>query len=132
MRVEVIVESVGEGIHEPLEPYRALRVLRLECARIDEQLIAQIEVDRRLTVGQRPPTEHADVVRLYPVEVVLSLRILHAKHRVGVSLAVYVGNAPIVTIEGDVASLALPARDVAGARGCRGTRLRAGSRRNEE
>jgi hypothetical protein len=130
--VEVVVEPVGESIHELLQPWRALCVLRLKDLRIGEQLAAQVEVDRGLAVRLRPPTERLDVVGLDPVEVVLGLRVLHAEYRIGVGFAVYVGDAPIVTVDGDALRLPIPAGDVGGARRLRRTGQRAGAHCQKE
>ncbi len=54
MRGEVVVEPVGPGVHQRLAASRALRVERLQLDRIDEQLLPQVEPDRRLALRPRP------------------------------------------------------------------------------
>ena len=109
MRGEVEVQSVGEGIHESLEPGRAAAVLRPQGVGVDEQPHAEIGVDRRRALGFRQAAERIQVVGLDAVEVVLGLGILHPEHRVGVGLPVHVRDAPVVPDDGDALRLPLPA-----------------------
>ena len=110
--VQVVVEPVGIGVHQGLEPLRALAVQSPHLRRVDEQLHAQVAIDRGLTLGFGQPAHRVQVIGLDPVEVVLGLRIHHAEYRVGVGLAVDVRDAPVVPDDGDALGAPLPARDV--------------------
>ena len=110
MLVEVVVQPVGERVHQRLQPRRTLRVLLLQRFGIDEQLHPQVLVDFGLALGLRQPSHRVDVVRLDAIEVVLGLRVLHAEDSVGVRLSVDVRDAPIVADDGDIPRFFLPAR----------------------
>ena len=112
MGVQVVVEAVGEPVHECPEPRRAGRVLGLQRVGVDEQPLPQIAPDLRLPVGLRVPPERVQIVGLHPVEVVLGLRVLHAEHGLGIGVAVNVGNAPIVAGDRHRRRLPLPAGDL--------------------
>ena len=113
MGVQVVVQPVGPGIHQRLEPLRARPVQRLHRVGIDEDLHAQVPPHLPLALGFRQPPHRIQVVGLHAIEVVFGLRIHHPEHGVGVGLPVDVRNPPIVANDRDVLSLPLPARDVA-------------------
>ena len=112
MFVQVEIQGVGPGVHQPLEPLWTRRVQRPHRVGIDEELHAQVLVDARLTLGFRQPPHRVQVVGLDPIEVVLGLRVDQAEHRVSIGLAVDVGDAPIVPEDGDALPLSLPTGDV--------------------
>ena len=112
MLVQVEIQAVGPRVHQPLEPFRARRVPCPHRVGVDEQLHAQVLVDPRLALGFRQPPHRVQVVGLDAIEVVLSLRVDQAEHRVSVGLAVDVGDAPIIPEDGDVLRLSLPTSDV--------------------
>jgi hypothetical protein len=64
MRMEVVVEPVGEGVHQLAEPRRTRAVLRAERVRVDEQPHAQVLEQRGLTVHLRATAQGAEVVHL--------------------------------------------------------------------
>ena len=110
--VEVVVQAAGVGIHQGLQPLRALLILRLHVVRVDEELHAQVPVHLALALGLRQAPHGVQVVRLDAVEIVLGLRVHHAEDGVGIGLSVDVGNAPVVPDDGDVLGLSLPGGDV--------------------
>ena len=120
MGSEVVVQTIGPGIHQGLQPAGTLGVKLLEFHRVDEQPLAQVRPDRRLALGLGQPAQRVKVIGLHPIEVILGLRIGHAEHRVGVGLAVDVRDAPVVASDRDGLRLALPARFVGRVRLCRG------------
>ncbi len=117
LRQEVI-QSVGPGHHQRLEPRRAAAVILLQAAGIDEQSLPQVAVNRRLAFRLRQHPQAVEVVALDAAEVVLGLRINHAEHGVRVRLAVDMRDAPVVAHDADVQGVLLPARVLAG--GCEG------------
>src|SRR2546426_2311369 len=131
MLVEVEVQAVGPGVHQPFQPPRAHRVLRLDRVGVDEQLHPQVLVDAGLALRLRQAPQRVEVIGFHPVEVVFGLSIHQAEDGVGVGPAVHVGNAPIVPDDGDVLGRLLPAGDVLG-RGSRGSGCRKDSREENE
>ena len=108
---EVVVQAVGEGVHQLLQPCGARGVLLLQVGGIDEELHAQVLVDFGFAFGLRQAAHGVDVVGLDAIEVVFGLGVLHAEDGVGVGFAVDVGDAPVVADDGDAGRLLLPARD---------------------
>src|SRR6185437_695317 len=109
---EVEVEPIGKGVHQLLEPLRALRVLLLQSRRINEELHTQILVSFRLTFRLSQAAHRIDIVRLHPIKVVFSLCVLRAEDSIGIRLSVNVGDAPIVADDGHMGSFLLPACNV--------------------
>ena len=110
---QVVVQPVGPAVHQSLQPGRTPGVLGLQHNRVDEQLLAQIGKDRRQSLRLGRAAQRGHVVGLDAVEVVLGLGIGHAEHRVGVGLAVDVGDAPVVAGDRYLGCLGLQARQVA-------------------
>ncbi len=96
MGFQVIVQPGCEGVHELLEPGRALLVLGLQFLGVDEQSGAQFAVQFAVAFGFGQAAQSREVVDLYPVEVVLGLGVHQAKDHVRVSFSVDVGYAPVV------------------------------------
>ena len=109
MRRQVIVQSVGVGVHERLQPIWTLGVLRTKVIGIDEQLHPKVSKDFGLAFSLGEPPHRIQIIRFDAVEVVLGLRIHHTEHRVSIGLPVHVRNAPIVADDEDVLGLLLPA-----------------------
>ena len=139
VRVQIVVQSIGPRVHERPQPRGARRVLRPERVRIDEELLAQVLIDRALAFGFGKPAERVDVIRLDAIEVVLGLRVHHSEHRIGIRVSVHVRDAPVVAHDAGALRLLAPARDLGGwrdrggrgnARGARGRR--AGDERRDE
>jgi hypothetical protein len=112
MLVEIEVQAVGIRVHQGLEPRGARGVLLLQRVGLDEELHAQILINFRFAFGLRQPAHRIDVVGFHAIEIVLGLRVDRAEDGVGISLSVDVRDAPVITNDGDIASLLLPARDV--------------------
>jgi hypothetical protein len=116
MCVQVVVQAVGPGVHQLLQPVRARLVLGLDVFRIDEELHPQIAPDLRLAIGfSRPPLREQEVV-FHPGEVVLGLRVDEAEDCIGVGLAMDVRNPPVVAGDDDVLRLRLPGGEFPGRR----------------
>ena len=130
VRVQVVVEPVGERVHERPEPLGAPRVLGPGRVGDDEQLHAQVAPHLRGALGLGQSAHGVDIVGLDPVEVVLGLGVLHAEHGVRVRLAVHVGDAPVVAGDGDVGRLPLPPGQLLRG-GVAGVGLGGGRRRRE-
>ena len=111
MFVQVVVEAVGVRVHQGFQPRRALLVLRLHVDWVDEKLHSKVAVHLCLAFGLREASHRVQIIRFDPVEVVLSLGVHHAEHRVGVALSVDVWDAPVVADDRDVLRSLLPGRD---------------------
>ena len=109
--MQVVVQAVGIGVHQPFQPIGTALVLALQIFRVDEELHAQIAIDLRLSFGLRQPPHPVEVVHFHPVEVVFGLRIHDTEDGIRVCLAVDVRDTPVVTNDGDVVRLLLPASD---------------------
>ena len=107
---EVIVQAVGERVHQRLQPGRACGVLLLQLGGIDEELHAQILIDLGFAFGLGQAAHGVDVVGLDAIEIVFGLGVHHAEDGVGVGLAVDVRDAPVVADDGDVVRLTRPTR----------------------
>ena len=112
MLIKEEVQPVRPRIHQGFEPRRTARVLCPQRVGIDEQLHAEVLIDRRFAFGLGQPPHRVDVVRLDAIEIVLGLRVDHAEDGVSVGLAVDVGNAPVVTDNRDRARFMLPASEL--------------------
>ena len=106
---EVVVQGVGERLHQTLQPLWARRVLLLACFGVDKKFHPQVLVDLGRALRLREPSHRVDVVRLHTIEIVLGLSVNHAEDHIGVGLPVNVRDAPIVPDNGDVPRLLLPA-----------------------
>ena len=93
---EVLVEPRGPALHQRAQPRRALGILHFEIGRIDPQPLAQVRPDRAFAIGLGAAAKARQVIHLDPVEVILGLGIDHPVNRIGVSVALDVGDAPIV------------------------------------
>jgi hypothetical protein len=102
------LKPVRPAVHQRLQPAGTLRIHRFSSDRVDKQLHPQVLPDRRFTLGLGEAAHRIEVVGLDAVEVVLGLRIGHAEHRIGIGLAVHMGDAPVVARDGDGLSFALP------------------------
>ncbi len=109
---EVVVQTVGERVHQRFQPRRARLVLRLQGIRVDEDLHAQVLPHPGLTLDLRQSPDGVNVIHLHAIEVVLGLCVHHAEDRIGIRLAVHVRNAPVVTNDRDILGLFLPAREI--------------------
>ena len=92
------------------------RYLRLQAARIDEQSLAKIAVNRRLSLRLRQQPQAVEVVALDAAEVILRLRVDHAEHRIGVGFAVDMRDAPVIADDADIFRMLPPARILTGVR----------------
>ena len=108
MLVEIEVESIRPRVHQGLEKLGTRRVHRLQAVRIDEQLHPQIAPDLGLARGLGEPPLRVDEVRLDTIEVVLGLGVHEPEDGVGVGLPVDVGDAEVITRDGDVLGLGFP------------------------
>ena len=104
---EIMVEAVGPGIHQPLEPVGAGFVIGLERGGLHVHSGAQVAPDRFLALGLGEAAERGEIVHLDAVEVVFGLRVDHPEHRVGITLAAHMGDAPFVAGDGDALRLGL-------------------------
>src|ERR1700722_18806291 len=111
MSLKIEIQSIRPGDHEPLKPGRTVRISRLQVLRSDEELHAQILIERFFAFGLGQATQSIDVVALDPIEIILGLRVHHSEDRVAITLAVNVRNSPIVADDGRVLSLEPPALD---------------------
>src|SRR5262245_12446608 len=109
---KVVVEAVGEGVHELLQPWWARCVLFPQRVGLNEKLHAQILVDFGLALRLSQPTHRVDVVGLDAIEIVFGLGIHRAEYRICIRLSVNVGDAPIVADNGDAACFLLPSRNL--------------------
>ena len=109
MHVKIVIEAVGEGIHQGLQPLGAFLVLSLHVDRIDEQLHAQVAKQLRLTLCLCQATHRVNIVCLDAVKIVLSLGVQCTEYRIGIGLPIDVCNAPFVSADGDVARPLFPA-----------------------
>ena len=75
--------------------------MRLQLAVADVEPRAQILPDRLLALGLGGAAQRGEIVGLDAREVVLGLGVDHPEHRVGVGLALDVGDAPIVAGDRD-------------------------------
>ena len=114
MLIEVEVQPVGPGVHQLFQPVRAGCVFGLQVHRIDEQLHAQVLIDRALPFGLGQAAHGVQVVGLDAVEVVFRLGVDHAEHRIGVGGAMHMGDAPVVTDDADPLRFAAPAGQISG------------------
>ncbi len=87
----------------------------LQVLRPDEQALAQIVVHGRLTLALREAAEPDEIVAFDACETVFSLRVQGAEDRIGVGLAVHMGDSPVVAHDFDVPGFAQPARPFTGA-----------------
>ena len=132
MRVQVVVQAIGPGVHQLLQPVRARLVLGLHVVGLDEQLHPQVAPDLRFPVGFcRSPLREEEVV-LDPVEVVLGLRVHETEHRIRIGLSVDVRDPPVVAGDGDVLRLRLPGGQVFGDGCVSGGLLRCGTGETDE
>ena len=99
---KIIIQAIGPGLHQLLEPGRAAGIVGLQPGRIDEQALAQILPDRLLALGFGKAAQVDQIIGLDPVEVVFGLGIDHAEHGVGVGRAMDMGDAPLVAGDGDL------------------------------
>ena len=96
MSLQVVVEAVRPCLHQLPEPGRAAGIVRLQYLRVDEQPLPKILPDRLLPLAFSKPPEAGEVVGLHAVEVVFGLRIDHTEHGIGIGLALYVRDTPII------------------------------------
>ena len=114
MSVQIVVQPVGEGVHELAQPGRALFVLLLHSLGVDEQLHPQVAVELARAFGFGEPAHRVKVIHLDTIEVVLSLRIKSTEDGIGISLAVDVRNTPAVALYCDVGCTLFPACEFRG------------------
>ena len=112
MVMQVEIQAVRPGVHERLQPVGARRVRRLQTVGINELLHAQIPIDLAFPLRFGEAAHRIDEVRLDAIEIVLRLRVHQPEHRIGVGLAVNVGDAPGVARDRDVPRLALPPNEI--------------------
>ena len=108
MRGQVVIEAIGEAVHQRLQPRRTLGVLRLHVERVDEELHTQVAPERALPFHFRGTPHRRDVIGLHAIEVILGLRIHHTEHGVGVGFAVHVRDAVLIAHDGHAGGLLLP------------------------
>ena len=133
VRGQVEVQAVGPAVHQRLEPGFGLRVVGLELHGINEQLHAQVAIDRALALRLGEAALRVDEVGLDAVEVVFSLRVHQPEHDIGVGLGVDVGHAPVVADDGDAIGALLPGGNFrADGRGGRLRRRARGQRKDTE
>src|SRR5882724_12034964 len=104
-----VIQAVGPGHHQCLEPSRAAAIALPQAARIDEQSLTKIGVNGRLPFGQRREPQTIEVVALDAAEVILGLRIDHSEHRVRVGFAVDMRDAPVVADDANILGMLPPA-----------------------
>jgi hypothetical protein len=112
--VEVVVEAVGEGVHEFAEPEGAGGVAGREGGGVEIEAGAEVVVEAGFAVGFGGAAEGGEVVGFDAGEVVFGLGVEGAEDGVGVGFAGDVGDAPAVAGDGDLPGLALPAGEFAG------------------
>ena len=112
MRGQIIVQTIGPGIHQGLEPGRAGGIIGLQVHRIDEQFHAQVLPDRGLALNLGHPALGIDEIGLNPVEIILSLGIGQTKYGVGIGGPVDMGNAPVIANDRDPCRLGLLPREI--------------------
>src|ERR1700688_2529786 len=95
MQCQVIVETIGPGLHQLFEHDRRVGIARLEIDWIDEQFLTQVAVDRALALGLGQAPQSVQVVGLDALEIVLGLRVDQAEYRFGISGGADVGDSPI-------------------------------------
>ena len=110
VRGQIVIEPIGEAVHQRLQPHRALGVLCLHVERVDKELHAQVAPERALTVHFRRAAHRGDVIRLHAIEVVFGLRIHHTEYGIGIRFPIHVGNAVLVAHDRDAVGLLLPFR----------------------
>ena len=108
MCVEEVVQPVGPGIHQLLEPLARLLVHGLHLDRVDEELHAEVLPELLLPLGFGQTTQGVEEVHLDAVEVVLGLGIHEAEDGVGVRRSADMRDSPVITDDGDVLSPSLP------------------------
>ena len=106
--MQVEIETVCPRVHERFQPVWTRPILLLHAGGIDEQLHAQIAPDFFLSLRLRQPSLRQQVVGLYPVEIVLGLRVDQCEHRVGVGLAMHMRDPPVVARDRDAARPGFP------------------------
>ena len=102
---QIVIQSVGPGCHQRLEPGRTVRILLLQIDGIDEEPLPQILPDLRLAFGLGGKAHRSQIVGFDAVEVVFALDINHAEDGVGVGLSADVRDAPVVTNDRDIAGV---------------------------
>jgi hypothetical protein len=112
MFIEIEIQSIGEGVHKGFQPRGARGILRLHIFGINEELHAQVLINFGFAFGLGESAHRIDVICLDAIEVVLGLRVLHTEDGVGIGFSVNVGEAPIVTDNGDLLRFFFPACDV--------------------
>ena len=111
---QVEINAVGPGVHELAQPFRAGRVVALQDFGIDEEALAEILPESGFAFSFRGTAERGQVVHLHAVEVVLALRVDHAEDRIGIGLAVNVGDSPIVANDGDAGAFGFQVGEIVG------------------
>ena len=101
VRGQIMIERVGPGGAQAFQPARRGLVLRLQLGRIDEQLHPEVAPDGAFALGLGQAALRVDEVGFDAIEIILRLGVDHAEHGVGVGLALDVGDAPIITGDGD-------------------------------
>ena len=114
---EVVVEAIGEGIHEGLEGGGTGCVLLLQDCGIDEEFHAQILPDFGFAFGFGETAHGIDVVGFDAIEVVFGLGVDGSEDCVRVGFSVDVGDAPVVADDGDFLGVLVPAYGLLGGRG---------------
>ena len=117
---QIEVQPVGPAIHQCLQPGGAFGIVGLQRDGIQEQLLTQVGPDGLFAFGFRSAAQVGDVVGFDPVEIVFGLRIGHAEHRIGVGLAMDMGDAPVVAGDADGRGTRLQAGEIIGREGRHG------------
>ena len=117
VRGEIIVQRIGPGGGQRLQPGGACGILRLQFCRIDEQLHAQIAPDGAFAFGFGEAALRVDEVGFDPVEIVFGLGVDHAEYGVGVGLALDVRDAEIIAGDGDGGLVLVPTVSLWGGQG---------------
>ena len=108
VRCQIEVQTVGEPVHETLQPLRAGPVQSLHRVGMDEEFHPKVLVNRRFPLCFGQAAHRIDVVGLDAIEIVLRLGVDHAEHGVRVCLRIHMRDSPVITYDGDVRRASFP------------------------
>jgi hypothetical protein len=108
VRGEEVIQSIRPGVHQLAHLWRTFRVVGLQFRLTDIEARAKVLPDGLLAIGLRRAAEIGQVIGFDAREVVLRLCVDHAEHRVSVSMAVDVGDAPVVARDRHVRGFGAP------------------------
>lgn len=119
VRVQVEVDAIGKGVTELLQPVRGALVIAQGPGGVKDQPVQQVVIEFARSFHFGHASQFFDIVRLHAVEIVLALRIQEPEDRVGIGLAINMGDAAVVADNGDSGGLFFPVTDLLRGKGLR-------------